>query len=140
VDGDGDFADREIPCVDCGQPFVFTAGEQAFYAQKGFQEPPRRCKACRDARRQRKLGRESSVAREPAAEPRGPSGPRPPRPAGRSSDRRDSRPGRASGKLSARLHPAKCTTCGADALVPFKPSAGRPVYCKDCFASRKPAR
>ena len=31
--------------------FVFTAGEQEFYAERGFQNEPQRCKACRDARK-----------------------------------------------------------------------------------------
>jgi CxxC-x17-CxxC domain-containing protein len=34
-----------------GNEFVFTAGEQAFYAEKGFQNEPTRCKSCRDARK-----------------------------------------------------------------------------------------
>jgi len=41
------FQDKTLTCVDCGQPFVFTAGEQEFYAQKGFQNAPKRCKAAR---------------------------------------------------------------------------------------------
>ena len=31
--------------------FVFTAGEQEFYQEKGFQNEPQRCKACRDAKK-----------------------------------------------------------------------------------------
>ncbi len=42
--------DRIIKCRDCGQEFVFTAGEQDFYAEKGFSEPTR-CSACRAARK-----------------------------------------------------------------------------------------
>ena len=30
---------------------MFTAGEQEFYAEKGFENEPQRCKACRDARK-----------------------------------------------------------------------------------------
>ncbi|MCW4018305.1 MAG: hypothetical protein NWF00_06465 [Candidatus Bathyarchaeota archaeon] len=29
---------------------------------------------------------------------------------------------------------AKCTECGKIATVPFKPTEGKPVYCKECFA------
>jgi len=36
------FQDKTLTCVDCGQTFVFTAGEQEFYAQKGFQNAPKR--------------------------------------------------------------------------------------------------
>ncbi len=38
--------DKTIKCVDCGNEFVFTEGEQAFYEEKGFHEP-KRCKECR---------------------------------------------------------------------------------------------
>lgn len=30
-----------------------------------------------------------------------------------------------------------CFDCGKDCEIPFKPSAGRPVYCRECFARRK---
>ena len=45
------YEDKTLVCKDCGQEFVFTAGEQEFYAEKGFQNEPQRCKACRDARK-----------------------------------------------------------------------------------------
>ena len=45
------FQDKTLTCKDCGQEFVFTAGEQEFYQEKGFQNEPQRCKACRDARK-----------------------------------------------------------------------------------------
>ena len=38
-------------CEDCGKEFVFTAGEQEFYAEKGFTNEPKRCKECRDKRK-----------------------------------------------------------------------------------------
>lgn len=44
--------DKTIVCKDCNNEFVFTAGEQEFYAEKGFSKPVR-CKACRDARKAR---------------------------------------------------------------------------------------
>jgi CxxC-x17-CxxC domain-containing protein len=50
------FQDKTLTCVDCGQPFVFTAGEQEFYAQKGFQNAPKRCKACKAAKRSTAAG------------------------------------------------------------------------------------
>ena len=43
--------DKTLVCRDCGQEFVFTVGEQEFYAQRGFQNEPSRCRDCRDARR-----------------------------------------------------------------------------------------
>lgn len=45
------FQDKTLVCKDCGQEFVFTAGEQEFYAEKGFQNEPARCKDCRAARK-----------------------------------------------------------------------------------------
>ncbi len=45
--------DKTIICKDCGTPFVLTESEQAFYKDKGFPEP-KRCKSCREARKQQK--------------------------------------------------------------------------------------
>ena len=35
------------------------------------------------------------------------------------------------------MHKAICEECKKECTVPFKPSGGRPVYCKDCFSKRK---
>ena len=40
-----------LTCRDCGAQFVFSAGEQQFYEQKGFEHEPARCPPCRQARR-----------------------------------------------------------------------------------------
>jgi len=45
------FEDKTLICKDCGNEFVFTAGEQEFYAEKGFQNEPMRCKECRTNRK-----------------------------------------------------------------------------------------
>lgn len=45
------FEDKTLVCKDCGAEFVFTAGEQEFYAEKGFQNEPVRCKDCRSNRK-----------------------------------------------------------------------------------------
>jgi len=45
------YQDITLKCKDCGQDFVFTAGEQEFYAEKGFQNQPQRCRDCRQARK-----------------------------------------------------------------------------------------
>lgn len=42
--------DQTLNCRDCKQPFVFTVGEQKFFAERQF-TPPTRCKACRQARK-----------------------------------------------------------------------------------------
>ncbi len=51
------FNDKTIVCKDCGQEFTFTASEQEFYAEKGFENEPQRCKSCRDARKGNNRGR-----------------------------------------------------------------------------------
>ena len=38
------------------------------------------------------------------------------------------------------LHDAVCADCGQTTQVPFKPDPDRPVYCRDCYRKRKPAR
>lgn len=50
------YQDKTLVCKDCGKEFVFTAGEQAFYAEKGFTNEPQRCKPCRDARKNQAKG------------------------------------------------------------------------------------
>ncbi len=41
------FTDRVLTCVDCGEEFVFSAGEQVFFREKQFQHEPRHCKKCK---------------------------------------------------------------------------------------------
>ena len=45
------FEDKTLVCRDCGKEFVFSASEQQFFADKGFQNDPTRCHECRAARR-----------------------------------------------------------------------------------------
>ena len=59
------YEDKTLVCKDCGNEFVFTAGEQEFYAEKGFTNEPQRCKECRAS-----CGKECKV-------PFAPSGDRP---------------------------------------------------------------
>ena len=47
-----DYDDKTINCVDCGQDFVFTSSEQEFFASKGFENEPKRCPACRRAKKE----------------------------------------------------------------------------------------
>ncbi len=46
--------DKTLVCKDCGTEFVFTVGEQQFYAEKGFTNEPQRCPDCRKARKQQR--------------------------------------------------------------------------------------
>ena len=38
------------------------------------------------------------------------------------------------------MHKVTCSDCGVETEVPFKPTEGRPVYCRDCYAKHKPKR
>ncbi len=98
-----EFQDKTLQCMDCGTEFVWTAGEQMFFADKNFKNEPKRCKACKAKRGSR-----------PA--PAGPSGGR---------ERVETR--------------ATCSACGKETTVPFKPTQGRPVFCRECFQQRKSA-
>jgi CxxC-x17-CxxC domain-containing protein len=46
------FEDIVLHCVECGKDFVFTAGEQSFYSERGLLNEPRRCPDCRARRKQ----------------------------------------------------------------------------------------
>src|SRR5919112_2704762 len=48
--GFGELTDQTITCRDCGEAFTFTAGEQAFYQERGYSEP-QRCANCRAERK-----------------------------------------------------------------------------------------
>jgi DNA-directed RNA polymerase subunit RPC12/RpoP len=45
-----EYHDRVLKCAECGAEFVFTAGEQMFFADKGFKNEPKRCKGCKAKR------------------------------------------------------------------------------------------
>ncbi|MDD3014724.1 MAG: zinc-ribbon domain containing protein [Candidatus Gastranaerophilales bacterium] len=45
------FEDITLQCKDCGCEFVFSASEQEFYEQKGLINFPKRCKPCRNAKK-----------------------------------------------------------------------------------------
>ncbi len=46
------FEDKTLTCKDCGNEFTFTAGEQEFYSERGFQNEPLRCRDCRNSRKE----------------------------------------------------------------------------------------
>ncbi|MFN2528348.1 MAG: zinc-ribbon domain containing protein [Candidatus Baltobacteraceae bacterium] len=48
------YADESLTCTDCSTPFTFSAGEQEFFAAKGFQNKPSRCPDCRATRKSQK--------------------------------------------------------------------------------------
>src|SRR5260370_7508559 len=45
-----EYHDKVLKCSECGAEFVFTAGEQMFFADKGFKNEPKRCKGCKAKR------------------------------------------------------------------------------------------
>ncbi|KUO77984.1 MAG: zinc-binding protein [Desulfosporosinus sp. BRH_c37] len=100
--------DKTLTCRDCGQEFIFSASEQDFYAEKGFENDPTRCPACRQARKQQMGGGRNNYGG-------GSFGSRPQR----------------------QMFPAVCASCGVQTEVPFQPSGEKPVYCRDCFQSMR---
>jgi len=62
---------------------------------------------------------------------------------GSSRDRGDFRDRESSRDFGSRsfgpreMHKAVCAECQKECEVPFKPQEGRPVYCRDCYASKK---
>lgn len=52
------YEDKTLVCKDCGNEFVFSTGEQEFYAEKGFQNEPQRCGGCRRERKNNSKTRE----------------------------------------------------------------------------------
>jgi CxxC-x17-CxxC domain-containing protein len=95
-----EYHDRVLKCAECSAEFVFTAGEQMFFADKGFKNEPKRCKACKA---NRSTGNGSGTT--PSVQ-------------------------RVETKTV-------CSQCGKETTVPFKPTQGRPVYCRECFQQRR---
>ncbi|NNJ09931.1 zinc-binding protein [Chloroflexales bacterium ZM16-3] len=104
------FADKTLTCRDCGMDFVFTAGEQEFYASKGFVNEPTRCPSCRQNRKSQASSGGSRDDRAPRSSSYAPAAPRE----------------RVSYKVT-------CANCGQETTVPFVPRGTKPVYCSDCF-------
>src|SRR5271168_1982246 len=93
-----EYHDRVLKCSECGAEFVFTGGEQMFFADKGFKNEPKRCKGCKAKRAEGGGGGAS--------------------------------PMRSETKTS-------CSQCGKETTVPFRPTQGRPVFCRECFQQRR---
>jgi CxxC-x17-CxxC domain-containing protein len=122
-------SDSTITCRDCGQAFTFTAGEQAFYQERGFSEP-QRCASCRAERKTQRNAAESSYG-DSGSRSYGDSG---------GGSYGGSRGGGSSYSSGPRqLYPAVCSACGTETEVPFQPRTDKPVYCRECFAERRPA-
>jgi len=125
------YEDKTITCADCGQAFTFTASEQAFYAEKGFSDAPKRCKSCRQARKQQRSSSSSygSDSYGGGGSSYGGGGGYSSGGYGGSSSSYDRAP--------RQMYDAVCADCGRTAQVPFQPTGSRPVYCNDCFRARR---
>jgi CxxC-x17-CxxC domain-containing protein len=101
-----EFNDRVLKCSDCGNDFIFTAGEQLFFFDRQFKNDPKRCKLCKAKRAG--LGRSAEGTATAATLP-----------------------------LSRTETRTQCSSCGVDTTVPFKPTQGRPVFCRSCFQIKR---
>jgi CxxC-x17-CxxC domain-containing protein len=98
-----EFQDKVLKCIDCGEDFIFTAGEQLFFHDKQFKNEPKRCKTC-------KTKRVSVLGAVPVGQNSG------------------------FAKVETRT---TCSECGKETTVPFKPTQGRPVFCRECFQQKR---
>jgi hypothetical protein len=57
------FQSKTLNCWDCGISFTFTANEQEYYKSKGFNSDPKRCPACRRARKELSYGNKTNSYR-----------------------------------------------------------------------------
>jgi CxxC-x17-CxxC domain-containing protein len=115
------YTDRSINCLDCGQEFTFTSGEQEFYAQRGFTEPPKRCASCRALRKAQRNSPGMGGSSYTSGSDGGGNGY-----GGYGQERRQ-----------RQMYEAVCADCGKTAQVPFQPTGARPVYCSDCFQTHR---
>ena len=59
------YEDKIIHCRDCDETFTFTAGEQEFFASKGFENEPTRCQPCRQRRKAQSGGGRAGFRERP---------------------------------------------------------------------------
>ena len=102
------YEDKTIVCSDCGAEFVHSGQDQARYAERGFTNEPKRCRDCREKRKSQDGGGGGGGG------------------GGDYGQRRQ-----------REFHEATCADCGATTTVPFKPTQGRQVYCRDCYRAQR---
>ena len=112
------YADKTLTCRDCGRDFTFTAGEQEFYATRGFTNEPGRCPECRSAYKAARGSYGGSY-----------SGGGTYTSGGYSSGGYD--------RAERQMYSVTCSQCGNEARVPFQPRGDKPVYCSDCFSKQR---
>ena len=96
-----EYKDKVLRCIDCGVEFIFSAGEQLFFADKGLKNDPKRCRACKIKKNERIAANISAFPQQLARQ-----------------------------RIEVLI---KCALCAVETTVPFRPTQGRPVYCRDCF-------
>ena len=109
-------SDLLLTCSDCGQEFVFTAGEQQFFQERGYSSP-RRCKPCRQAKQSSGGAGEATLRPIPNTKA--------------VTAQRGAGSGMSTGTTVV------CASCGQTTTVPFEPRGDRPVYCKSCYRPKQ---
>jgi CxxC-x17-CxxC domain-containing protein len=102
--------EKTVNCFDCKASFTVGIEEQEALQAKGYLNTPKRCPACRLARKNRQLS---------------------------AGNYRSTQPGFHTER---KLYPAVCAQCSKSTQVPFEPKEGRPVYCRDCYNTSKISR
>ena len=116
------YQDKTLTCVDCGNDFAFTANEQAFYADRGFTNEPKRCPNCRQSRKANR-GSGYSSGYEGGS--------------GYASSGGGSQRGGGGYGGQREMHVTTCSNCGGEARVPFVPRGDKPVLCSDCYSQQR---
>ncbi|MEI7553666.1 zinc-ribbon domain containing protein [Candidatus Chlorohelix sp.] len=112
------FDDISLICRECGSDFLFTAGEQGFYQQKGLLNQPGRCHECRQNRKAASaLNNQVLVQTQPEIPQVQTDAP-------------------ISGVITSTVKEntkINCAACDRETTVPFRPRLSRPVYCYKCY-------
>ena len=108
--------DQTLRCRDCGVDFIWTSGEQEFYASRGLANAPSRCPSCRQARKASGNGGGGGFGG-----------------GGYGGGGGGGFGGGSRGDRPREMHETTCASCGGVARVPFIPRGDKPVYCSDCF-------
>ena len=146
------YQDKTLTCIDCGADFIFSSDEQEFYSSHQLTNEPKRCKPCREKRKsmphqgggggggggRRQGGDFGSRPQGGFGGGGGYSGGG----GGYSSGSGRSGGGGFGGGMRSQEPRQRfkiiCCACGKEGEVPFEPKEGREVYCRDCYASRRP--
>ncbi len=119
------YADKALNCRECRQAFVFSAGEQEFFASRGFTNEPSRCPDCRASRRSDRGGYSTGGYGGGGGYSTGGGG------------YSTGGGGGGYGRREREMFSVTCSACGNEARVPFQPRGDKPVYCSDCFSKQR---